>query len=380
MMSHIPYSKQAIDREDIESVIRVLKSDWITQGPTIAEFEAALCKYTGARYAVAVSSGTAALHVACLAAGIKPSDEVITSPMTFAASANCVLYCGGIPVFADIQEDTINIDPLEIKKKITNKTKAIIPVHFSGHPAELKEIRDIAKKKKLVVIEDAAHALGAEYNGSKIGSCKYSDMTILSFHPIKHITTGEGGAILTNNKMLYKTALRLRHHGIVKNHNIGWCYDIPRIGFNYRITDFQCALGISQLKRLDKTVNTRRRLVNLYNYYLSKIDGINMPSERKNIYASYHLYVIRVAEQKRNALYNYLGKGCIITQVNYIPIHLFSYYQKHLRYKVGDFPIAEKYSKECLSLPLFPSLSRKEQLKVINRVKGFSKNEYKVNK
>ncbi|RLJ01480.1 MAG: UDP-4-amino-4,6-dideoxy-N-acetyl-beta-L-altrosamine transaminase, partial [Candidatus Aenigmatarchaeota archaeon] len=213
---YIPYGHQWINNDDIKEMIKVLKSEWITQGPKVKEFEEALCEYTGAKYAVAVSSGTAGLHIACLAAGIKEGDEVITSPITFVASANCILYCGGTPVFVDVQEDTINIDPEEIEKKITKKTKAIIPVHFAGHPCDLEEIHSIAKKYGLIIIEDACHALGAEYKGSKIGSCKYSNMTIFSFHPVKSITTGEGGAVLTNNKKLYKKLLMLRNHGITK--------------------------------------------------------------------------------------------------------------------------------------------------------------------
>ena len=218
-MKRIPYGWHTIDKEDIKAVVEVLQSKRLTQGPTIKEFEEALCKYTGAQYAVAASSGTAALHLACIATEIKKTDEIITSPITFVASANCAVYCGGTPVFADIQPDTVTIDPQEIKKKITKRTKAIIPVHFSGHPCDLREIKDIAKRYNLIIIEDACHALGAEYRGTKIGSCTYSDMTVFSFHPIKSITTGEGGAVLTNRKDLYEKLLLLRNHGITKENS-----------------------------------------------------------------------------------------------------------------------------------------------------------------
>ncbi len=259
-MRFIPYGKQSLDKKDIADVMSVLKTDWITQGPKINDFENALSHYTGAKYAVAVTSGTAALHLAAIAGGISKGDEIITSPITFAASSNSILYAGGRPVFADVQSDTANIEPKEIEKKITGKTKAIIPVHFSGQSCEMDRISKIAKKHKLIVIEDAAHALGSLYKGSKVGSCKYSDMTIFSFHPVKHITTGEGGVVLTNNKKLYEKLLMLRSHGITKDKSLfenadencgAWYHEMRMLGFNYRITDFQCALGISQLKKLD---------------------------------------------------------------------------------------------------------------------------------
>ena len=295
----IPYGRHYIDDEDIAEVIKVLKSDFITQGPKIKEFEDALCKYTGAKYAVAVSSGTAALHLACLASGIGRGDEVITSPITFVASANCVLYCGGIPLFVDIQNDTLNIDPEKIISKITNKTRAIIPVHFAGHPCDLEEIHSIAKKYRLFVIEDACHALGAEYRGTKIGSCQYSDMTVFSFHPVKSITTGEGGAILTNNETLYEKLLTLRTHGITKDKEKwkareegDWYYEMQYLGYNYRITDFQCALGISQLRKLDRFISRRREIARIYTERLSRVEGIILPVERQYVKYAWHLYTI----------------------------------------------------------------------------------------
>lgn len=378
-MKTIPYGHQWIDEEDIKEVVRVLKSDWITQGPKVKEFEEALCKYTGAKYAVAVSSGTAALHIACLAAGIKHGDEVITSPITFVASANCILYCGGKPVFADIQEDTVNIDPEEIKKKANKRTKAIIPVHFAGHPCDLEEIQQIAKKYDLLIIEDATHALGAEYKGSKIGSCKYSDMTIFSFHPVKSITTGEGGAVLTNRRDLYEKLLIFRNHGITKDrkkflnpdslilNSDSWYYEMQELGFNYRITDFQCALGISQLKKIDKFLKRRREIVQKYNELFKDIEEITTPTEKPEVKSAWHLYVIRIKKLNRKKIFQSLCKQNIGVQVHYIPVYWQPYYRK-LGYKKGLCPIAEEYYKEAITLPLFPGMKEDDICKVISKV------------
>ena len=362
-MKYIPYSQQTIDNEDIRAVVEVLKSDWLTQGPKIKEFEDTLCKYTGAKYAVATSSGTAALHIACLAAGIKQEDEVITSPITFVASANCVLYCSGKPVFADIQEDTVNINPEEIRKKITAKTKAIIPVHFAGHPCDLEEINLIAKQHNLLVIEDASHALGAEYKSSKIGSCKYSDMTVFSFHPVKSITTGEGGAVLTNRKGLYEKLLMFRTHGITKEKTKliqkdegPWYYEMQSLGFNYRITDFQCVLGISQLKKINSFIKRRREIVEIYNSELSKIDEIILPLEKPYAKSSLHIYYIRFKNiQKRRIIFEKLQKTGIGVQVHYIPVHLQPYYKK-LGFKRGLYPKAERFYDREITIPLYPNM------------------------
>ena len=383
-MKLIPYGYHWIDNEDIKEVIKVLKADWITQGPKIKEFENALCQYTGARYAVVVSSGTAALHIACLAVGIQKKDEVITSPITFVASANCVLYCGGRPIFADIQEDTVNIEPEEIKDKITKKTKAIIPVHFAGHPCDLEEIYTIAKKYNLIIIEDACHALGAEYKGSKIGSCKYSDLTVFSFHPVKSITTGEGGAILTNNKKLYEKLLMLRNHGITKdptkftinyqpstiNDYGSWYYEMQELGFNYRITDFQCALGLSQLKKLNKFIQRRREIVEIYNKELSKIDEITLPKERPYVKSSWHIYYIRLKNsQRRKEVFERLRKKGLGVQVHYIPVHLQPYYRNNFGYKEGDYPKAENYYSSTITLSLYANLKKKAVSSILNKVK-----------
>ena len=376
-MKIIPYGRQWVDASDIREVIKVLKSDWLTQGPKIKEFEDALCKYTGAKYAVAVSSGTAALHISCLAANIKRGDEVITSPITFVASANSILYCGGEPVFADIQEDTINIDPEEIKKKINPNTRAIIPVHFAGHPCDLEEIKEIAEKHNLLIIEDAAHALGAEYKKIKIGSCKYSDMTIFSFHPVKHITTGEGGAVLTNQKDLYQRLLLFRNHGITREKKKmakfdgPWYYEMQQLGFNYRITDLQCALGINQLKKLEKYIERRRELVSIYNRGLSKIDKIILPVEKPYVRASWHIYYIRLKNaSKRRLIFEKLQKSNIGVQVHYIPVNLHPYYQKNFGYKVGDYPKAENYYQSTITLPLYPKMVNTEIKYIVSILEG----------
>ena len=365
-MKNIPYGHQSITDDDIQAVVSVLKSEWLTQGPNIREFEEALAKKTGAQFAVATSSGTAALHCACLAAGIKASDEVITSPITFTASANCVLYCGGEPVFADITKNTANICPEEIKKKITKKTKAVIPVHYAGHPCDLEEIHEISKENKLTVIEDAAHALGAQYKESKIGSCKYSDMTICSFHPVKHITTGEGGAILTNSKYYYEKLMLFRNHGITKDENkyisqkmkkSDWYYEMHELGFNYRITDFQCALGISQLKKLDSFIKRRREIVAYYNSSFKDIADIVLPIEKENVMSAWHLYYLRFKNGSiREHMYNSLKNRGIGTQVHYIPVYLQPFYQKQ-GLKKKSCPIAEDFFMRELSIPIYPTLS-----------------------
>ncbi len=371
----VPYGHQWLDKEDIKAVVEVLRSDWLTQGSKIKEFEDSLCRYTGARYAVVVSSGTAALHVASLAAGISAGDEVITSPITFVATANAVIYCGGRPVFADVQNDTINIDPIEIKKKINKRTKAIIPVHFAGHPCDLKEISQIAKERNLILIEDAAHALGAEYKGEKIGSCRYSDMAVFSFHPVKTITTGEGGAVLTNRKDLYEKLLILRNHGITKdrikfiNRNDGtWYYEMQELGFNYRLTDFQCALGISQLKKIERFIKRRREIVKIYQSELSKLEDFVLPIERSYVKSAWHLYAIRLKnrlKRKRKVIFDHLRKNNLWVQVHYIPVYRHPYYQK--KYSSNDkCSVAEDYYQTEISLPLYPAMKTSEIQYVIN--------------
>lgn len=375
----IPYSTQSIYPGDIKAVERVLKSEYITQGPKIHEFERKVADYCGAKFAVAVNSGTSALHAACFAAGIKQGDEVITSPVSFAASSNCILYCGGIPRFSDVLDDTMTIDPSIVERNVTRRTKAVIPVDFAGHPAELEDIRRIASKNKLVVIEDAAHALGAEYKGKKIGSCKYSDMTILSFHPVKHITTGEGGMILTNRKDFYDRLIMFRSHGITRdtaklvNKKKGkWYYEMHFLGFNYRITDIQCALGLSQMQKLDKFVTRRRELAEFYKKALNNIDKVSYLNERKYAVSSWHIFPIRV-KKHRDRVFDGLRTKGIGVNVHYIPIYLHPYY-KRLGYKKGLCRNAERYYREAVTLPLYPGMSYAEAKKVLEAVKDTTDN------
>ena len=389
MKKIIPYGHQWIDNKDIKEVIKVLKTNWITQGPKVEKFEKAIAKYCKVKYAIAVSSGTVALHLAYLVASIKKGDEVITTPLTFAATANTIVHCGGRPVFVDIKEDTLNIDPEKIEKKITKKTKAIAPVDFAGHPCDYDKIRKIAKKYNLLIIEDASHALGAKYKRKKIGS--FANMTILSFHPVKHITTGEGGMVLTNNKKFYEALKILRHHGIIKkplssaNATTGkekgsWYYEIESPGYNYRITDFQCALGISQLKKLDKFIKKRREIVERYNKAFKNIKEIVIPKETEHTKSAWHIYVIQFCLDKlkvsRKKIFEELRKQGIGVQVHYIPLHFQPFYKKKFGYKKGDFPIAEKYYKRAITLPLFPKMMNEEIEKVIEIVKRII-NHYK---
>lgn len=365
---YIPYGRQWIDDEDIKEVVKVLKSDWLTQGPKVEEFERAVAKYCGARYAVAVCSGTAGLQAAYLAAGIKSEDEVITTPLTFAATANCIVHLGGKPVFVDVQEDSLNIDPKEIEKKITKKTKAIVSVDFAGQPCDYDEILKIARENNLLVIEDACHALGSQYKDRKIGSLAH--MTILSFHPVKHITTGEGGMVLTNNKEFYQKLKRIRHHGIIKKPEKGqWYYEIEEPGLNLRITDFQCALGLSQLKKLDKFISRRREIAGVYNNAFKDIKEIIMPIEKDYVKSAWHIYPIQVQRVDRRKIFEQLQGQGIGVQVHYLPIHLHPFYKKTFKYKEGDFPKAEEYYQRTITLPLFPKMTDEEVEKVIKTVK-----------
>ena len=331
-MKPILYGRQFIDKDDVREVSRALTSDFITQGPRIAGFERRVAKYCGAKYAVAVSSGTAALHIACLAAGLRKGDEAITSPITFVATSNAVLYAGATPVFADIDYETINISAEEIKKKITPETKAVLPVNFEGLPCDLSEINRIAKKRGLTVIEDSCHALGATYKGSRLGSCRYSDMCVFSFHPVKHITTGEGGMITTNSKKLYDRMLALRSHGIHKDKDMakregGWYYEMQDLGFNYRMTDIQAALGNSQMDKLARFLKRRGFMARAYDKAFKKALGdiVKLPatdfSDRTH---SWHLYVLRLNDGKcrvsRRGLYDMLRSKGIAAQVHYIPV------------------------------------------------------------
>ena len=358
------YGKQNIIEEDINAVVEVLKSPYLTCGPKVKEFEQAICDYTGAKYCVAVNSATSGLHIAMLAAGIKEGDEVITSPMTFLASANCARYCGATVKFADIEKDTANIDPNEIKKQITSKTKAIVPVHFAGQSCNMEEISKIAKENNLFIIEDAAHAIGSDYKDTKVGSCEYSDMTVFSFHPVKTITTAEGGAVVTNNEELYKKLCAFRSHGMHKDGEMvnDWRYEMRELGYNYRMTDIQAALGISQLKRLDKFKKRRREIVDYYNKNLD----IKHLIEKDFSNACFHLYPILVEDREK--FYFDAKKVGLGLQVHYIPVHTQPYYQEQ-GYKWGDYPNAEEYYKHCISLPLYPELTDEDLIEIVKRIK-----------
>lgn len=369
---YIPYGKQSIDKMDIQAVVDVLRSDYLTTGPQIEEFERLVADYTGARYAVAVSNGTAALHIACLAAGIGPGDEVITAPITFAASANCVLYCGAVPVFADIDARTYNIDPQEIRKKITPRTKAVIPVHLAGQPCDMDSIHSVAKEHGLIVIEDGAHALGAEYKGRKIGGL--SDMTTFSFHPVKPITTGEGGMVTTNDKELYQKLLLFRSHGITRDPAMlgrqeeSWYYEQQTLGYNYRITDIQCALGISQMNKLDYFLEKRRILAERYNKAFKDCEDIIIPFQAEGADSGWHLYIIQAINHDRREVFEKLQKNGIGVNVHYIPVYHHPYYQKN-GYKGTICENAEELYRHMISLPLYPALTEEEQEWVILCVK-----------
>jgi UDP-4-amino-4,6-dideoxy-N-acetyl-beta-L-altrosamine transaminase len=380
-MRSIPYSHQTIDADDIREVTEVLKSDWITQGPKVKEFEESLVKYCGARFAAVFSSGTAALHGAYFAAGLCSEDEIITSSMTFLATVNAALFLGARPLFVDIEVDTGNINSDLIERAITKKTKAIVPVHFSGHPAELKKIAEIARRHHLLLIEDACHALGAKYLDTNIGDCKYSDMTVFSFHPVKSITTAEGGAVLTNNEDLYKKLVMFRHHGVTKERdafqnkekNLGQgYYEMQYLGYNYRLTDIHSALGISQLRKLDRFIRRRREIVETYNEAFKNNSFFDLPVEKSYAKSAWHLYPIRLKDEYRaekTKVFTKLRKRGLGVQVHYIPIHLQPYYQQ-LGYKAGLCPNAEDFYKREISVPLYQSMSAEDVDYVVRNTLG----------
>jgi UDP-4-amino-4,6-dideoxy-N-acetyl-beta-L-altrosamine transaminase len=384
MRNPIPYGKQNITQEDIDAVASVLKSDLITQGPAVEDFEKVFSDYIGSKYAVAVANGTAALHLSALALQVSTGDKVITSPLTFAASANCILYCGGNVEFADVDPKTLCIDLNQVedqlKKNTANDIKGIIPVDFAGFPVNTEDLRSITDKYGLWSLEDACHAPGASFADSNDRQCKsgngeFSDLSIFSFHPVKHITTGEGGMITGNDIEKINRIKRLRTHGITKDPDLlnrkdqgGWYYEMQDLGYNYRITDFQCALGISQLKRADESLKRRKDIANRYIEAFSEYDFIKMTNVPKNISHAWHLFVIQVP--RRRDLYDYLRENEIYTQVHYIPVHMQPYY-KQLGWKEGDFPVTENYYEHCLSLPMYQSLEDEEQEYVIEKIKSF---------
>lgn len=373
-MKYLPYGKQCIEDDDIAAVVAVLKSDYLTTGPAITEFEQAICQTTGAQYAVAISNGTAALHAACFAAGVKPGDEVITSPITFAASANGALYVGAKPVFADIDEKTYNINPDCVEECITSNTAAIIPVHYTGQPCDMDAINNIAKKRNIPVIADGAHALGAVYKGKKLG--QLADMTTLSFHPVKHITTGEGGAIITNDETYYKKLLLFRSHGITRDPAImcknegGWYYEQLLLGYNYRMTDVQATLGISQMKKLNRFLQRRLEIAKIYDEAFKDIPGVIPPYQAPECQNAWHLYVIQI--NNRKAAYGALHAEGIGVNVHYVPVYYHPYYEQ-LGYKKGICPKAETLYEKILSLPMWAGMTDGDALRVCNAVVDISK-------
>jgi UDP-4-amino-4,6-dideoxy-N-acetyl-beta-L-altrosamine transaminase len=375
----IPYGRQWITDEDVQAVVDALRSDWLTQGPLVAEFERAIADSCGARYAVAVANGTAALHLAALAAGFGPGDEVITSPITFVASSNCVLYAGATPVFADIDPQTYCLDPQQVQARLTGATKGLIPVHFAGQPCDMPALSAIAKARGLTVIEDAAHAIGATYQADgrihRVGGCAHSDMTIFSFHPVKHVTTGEGGLITTNDEALYQKLLLLRTHGITRDPALlerqegPWYYEMHALGFNYRLTDFQCALGLQQLKRLDAFNQRRREIVRAYNEAFAAEPELITPFEHPEVASSYHLYVLQFRTLDRLEVFNRLKEKQLGVNVHYIPVHLQPYYAKTFGFAPGDYPQAEAYYSRAISIPMFPRMTDNEVARVIAAVR-----------
>lgn len=374
----IYYGSQWIDEKDIEAVSDVLRSNLITCGPKVEELERKLEEYTGARHAVAVSNGTAALHCACIAAGIGPGDEVITTPLTFAASANCALYCGARPVFADINPETYNIDPRSIRKCITDKTKAVVAVDFTGQAVEIDAIKEICEEYNLIFIEDAAHSIGTKYKGKQVGSL--ADMTTFSFHPVKTITGGEGGAILTNDDELYKKLVLAHTHGITHDeelmeeapHEGMWYYEQISLGYNYRMTDFQAALIISQMSKLDDFANRRKEIVRRYDAVFSDVPEIIIQKEIDDSDTCRHLYIIRLDLGKltctRREFFDAMSAENVQCQIHYVPVYWFPYY-KHLGYEKGLCPIAEEIYSGIMSIPLYPKLTDADVDDVIRAVK-----------
>ncbi|MFT2008785.1 UDP-4-amino-4,6-dideoxy-N-acetyl-beta-L-altrosamine transaminase [Pontibacter sp. 13R65] len=386
----IPYGRQHITEADIAAVVETMRSDFLTQGPQVAAFEEAFASYVGARYAVAVANGTAALHLCSLALGVTEGTRVITTPITFVASANCVLYCGGSIEFADVDPDTILLDIQHIRRLLESKPpgyySGIIPVDFGGNPVQLQELRELADRHSLWIIEDACHAPGGYFyddQGEKqlCGNGKYADLTIFSFHPVKHIATGEGGMVTTNDEALYRKLLLYRTHGITKDPDLlqenhgGWYMEMQELGYNYRISDILCALGLSQLQRADEGLLRRKELAHRYDQAFGEVPEIKLVQTAASATGlagdtghAYHLYIIQI--QDRKGLYDYLRQHQIFAQVHYIPAHTMPYYRR-LGYQKGDFPVAEHYYSQCLSLPLYPTLSDEEQDFVIEKVKEF---------
>ncbi len=370
----LPYGRQSLDDADVQAVVKVLKSDWLTTGPKIAEFEERFAEWVGARHAVSFSSGTAALHGAAFTAGLGPGDEAITTPMTFCATANCILYQGATPVFADVSADTLNLDPNEVSKKTSSKTKAIIAVDYAGHPAALDELGQLAKAqvKRALLIEDASHALGAEYRGKRAGSI--ADITVFSFHPVKHLTTGEGGMVAANDARLAETLRRFRNHGISsearqRQESGQWFYEMVLLGFNYRLTDIACALGLSQLEKLAANLARRREIAAQYAEAFRELPAIVLPAVREGVNPAWHLYPVRLNLEMlavgRGEIFRALRAENIGVNVHYIPVHQHPYYRERFKSKEG-YPVAENAYERLISLPMFHSMTAQDVEDVIH--------------
>ena len=371
----LPYGHQSIGEEDIQAVVNVLRSEWLTTGPKVAEFEEAFAAWVGAKHAVSFSSGTSALHGAAFAAGLKSGDEVITTPMTFAATANCILYLGATPIFADVSADTLNLDPYQVAERITPCTRAVLPIDYAGHPADMGAIQELAARHGLIVIEDASHALGAEYRGRRTSGI--ADMTVFSFHPVKHLATGEGGMVTTDRADAAETLRRFRNHGISsdarqRQSNGQWHYEMVLLGFNYRLTDIACALGLSQLHKLAANLARRRDIAARYASGFRDLAEIELPGMRPDVNPAWHLYFIRLNLQKltggRDQVFRALRAENIGVNVHYIPVHLHPYYRDRFGYRGGEFPIAELAYERLISLPMFHGMSDQDVEDVIQAV------------
>lgn len=375
----IPYGKHHLDAGDIQEVVDVLENKFLTQGDMVEKFAAALCSVTGAEHCQLVNSGTSALHIACLAAGVSDGDWVWTSPISFVASANCALYCGAKIDFVDIEPETGNMCPVELEKKLDwavrcNKLpKAIVIVHYAGHPAKMAAIRDLTERHNVILIEDAAHALGASDQAVPIGKCIYSDMTVFSFHPVKVITSGEGGAVMTNSPELHQRLRLFANHGIVRDKNLlkdatqgDWYYEQQLLGFNYRISDIHAALGLSQLKKLDGFVKARQQKANFYNDILSQLP-IQLPPTNDGVSHAWHIYVVGLKRHERKKVFQELRSKGVGVNVHYIPIPLHPYYQS-LGFQMNDFPLAKSFYENALTLPLFPTITKEEQQFVLDNL------------
>lgn len=378
-MKQIFYAKHTVGKDDIKALEKIFREEWLTQGKRVGEFESKIARYCGARYAVAVNSGTSALHLATFAAGITSGDEVITTPLSFSATANCILYEGGFPIFADADYETGLLDPEEVEKKITDKTRAVITVDYGGHPSFFRELKSICARNHIVFIDDAAHSLGAVYHQKLIGT--QADITIFSFHPAKLITTGEGGMLLTNNKTFYERALLLRNHGITKRakdflyrseQRKPWYYEMQELGYNYRLTDFQCMLGLTQFQKIQTFLKKRREIAHAYTKLFEGDKRFKTPKELEGCESAWHLYPLRIRDKSINKekIFQKCKEQNIFPQVHYIPIHTHPYYQKNFSYRRGDFPKAEAFYEEEISLPLYPTLKMSDVERIVKIIKS----------